>query len=190
MKLQLHTAILILALGVGFFLANPESTLAHGEAGLIFTSTTTEGYIVDIDYADAYIEADRIGRFDFGLFEDGSRQEQVKFTDMWIRIVKKDGSRAGKTLFAGPVAKQEFGGNGFSFVFPKGGTYELNVRYNDASKGDFGDTVGEAKFDLNVLRNPNEDKFNFGKEFWVGLIGGLFIAVVGLLPILMRQKKE
>ncbi len=180
----------MLALGVVFFLSNPESVFAHGEAGMTFTSTTTEGRIVDVDYGDTYIEADRIGRFDFGLFEDGARQKQVNFTDMWVRIRHDDGSRVGKLLFAGPVAKQEFGGNGFSFVFPEGGAYTLSVRYNDADKDKFGETVAEAEFELDVLRNPDDDKFGFGMEFWVGLIGGLFMAVVGLLPILMRQKKE
>ena len=171
-------------------LASPSLTYAHGEAGLTFTATTTEGRIVDVDYSDAYIEADRIGRFDFNLFADDKRNNEANFTDMWVRIVKKDVSMVGKTLYAGGVAKQDFGGNGFSFVFPEGGTYTLSVRYNDTSKEKFGDDVGEAEFELNVLRSSDENKFNFGMEFWVGLVGGLFVAVVGLLPILMRQKKE
>ncbi len=169
----------------------PGTIYAHGEAGLTFTSTTTEGRIVDVDYSDAYVEADRIGRFAFNLFADEKREKDASFTDMWVRIVKKDGSRIGKTLYAGGVAKQEFGGNGFSFVFPEGGTYTLSVRYNDADADEYNEqTAGEAEFELNVLRSSDEDKFKFGMEFWVGLIGGLFIAVVGLLPILTRQKKE
>ena len=189
MKSQLHTTVLMFALGVIVFFASPEGALAHGEAGITFTSTTTEGRIVDVDYRDAYIEADAIGRFDFGLFADDTRQKQVDFTDMWVRIVRKDGIRVGRTLFAGAVAKQDFGGNGFSFVFPEGGTYTLSVRYNDANEGAFGDSVGEAEFELNVLRSPDEDKFNFGMEFWVGLMAGIFgLAILGL-PFLMKRKK-
>ena len=168
----------------------PNAASAHGEAGLTFTSTTTEGRIVDIDYSDAYIEADRIGRFDFNLFADGKREKEANFTDMWVRIVRKDGSRIGKTLYAGGVAKQEFGGNGFSFVFPEGGTYTLSVRYNDASKDRFGDDAGETEFELNVLRSSDEDKFKFGMEFWVGLMVGAFgIAILGL-PLFMNRKKS
>jgi hypothetical protein len=189
MKNTTQTLLLAL-LFASVLLASPTATYAHGEAGLVFTSTTTEGRIVDVDYREAYIEAGSFGRFDFNLFADDKRERVANFTDIWVRIVKKDGSRVGKTLYAGSVAKQEFGGNGFSFVFPEGGTYTLSVRYNDSDSDRFGETVGEAEFELDVLRSSDEDKFKFGMEFWVGLIGGLFVAVVGLLPILMRQKKE
>lgn len=162
---------------------------AHGGEGLTFTSTTTGGRIVDVDYAESSIEAGAIGRFDFGLFADETRQKQVTFTDVWVRIIQKDGSEAGKTLFAGSVAKQEFGGNGFSYVFPEGGTYTLSLRYNDARKGDFGETVGEAEFELNVLQSSDENTFTFGMEFWVGLLVGLFGAAILTLPLLLRGKK-
>lgn len=182
----------LLSLGVLVFVAAvamsfPAKVQAHGEVGITFNSTTTEGYIVDVDYADAYIEADRIGRFSFDLFTDGSRQKQVSFTDMWVRIEQRDGEKS-RTIFAGPVAKQEFGGNGFSFTFPEGGIYTLSVRFNDASKEIFGATAGEGEFELNVLRNPDDDKFRFSVEFLVGLVGGLCLAFLGLLPLLLKGK--
>jgi hypothetical protein len=166
----------------------PTDAHAHGEAGITFTSTTTEGYIVDVDYADVYIQADSMGRFVFNLFADGSRKKEVNFTDMWVRIEKKDGEKSSKTVFAGPIAKQEFGGNGFSYIFAEGGTYTLSVRFNDASSETFGKTAGEGEFELTVLRNPDKDKFSFGMEFWVGLVGGLFLALLGLLPLLLGKK--
>ena len=174
----------------GVFALSAETVHAHGGEELTFTSTTTEGRIVDVDYAESSIEAGSTGRFDFGLFTDETRQRPAAFSDVWVRIVQKDGSKAGKMLFAGPIAKQEFGGNGFSYVFPEGGTYTLGVRYNDASKGDFGETVGEAEFELNVLRSPDEDTFAFGTEFWLGLLVGLLGGAVAITPYLLRGKKS
>lgn len=182
----LASSLFVLAL-----LISPETSFAHGEAGLTFTSTTTEGRIVDVDYRDAYIEAGLMGRFDFGIFSDDSRQQQAKFTDIWVRIVREDGSRVGKTLFAGGIANQEFGGDGFSFVFPEGGTYTLHVRYNDADADEYGkETVGEAEFKLDVLRSTDEEKFAFGMEFWVGIVGGAALLAVISLPFLNRKKNE
>lgn len=170
----------------------PVSVSAHGEAGLTLSATSTTKdkppYIVDVDYSDAVIEAQRMGRLDFNLFADAERTKPVEFTDMWVRIVKEDGAR-GQTLYAGSVAKQTFGGNGFGFVFPEGGTYSLSVRYNDANKDTFGETVAEANFTLDVLRSEEENAFNFASaEFFVGIVSGLSASLLGLLPLLMRKK--
>lgn len=188
-SLKISLVVFVFVLSLGF----ATEVRAHGEAGLTFSATsTTEGaplYQVDVDYADAYIEADRFGRFNFNLFSDATREKPVPYTDLWVRIEQDDGNARGKTIYAGSVAKAQFGGTGFGFVFPKGGKYTLSVRYNDANKDEFGGTVGEAEFELDVLRNPDEDQFRFGMEFWVGLVAGLFAAMIGLLPLLMRQKK-
>lgn len=191
MKLLTYTSVFVLI--VAFVTASsPKETLAHGEAGLTLSATsTTEGgapHIIDVDYSDLIIEAEQIGRFDFNLFADPERTKPVNFTDMWVRITREDGSRVGKTVFAGGVAKQTFGGNGFSFVFPKGGKYTLSIRYNDASKDTFGETVAEAEFPLEVLRSEEEDKFKFSMEFWAGLIGGLLVALLGMFPLLQGRK--
>ncbi|GEM_PF-5704648 len=168
----------------------PHNAGAHGGASLTLTSTTTEGYIVDVDVTDGILQADSFTRMNFGLFTDGERKQQVNFTDMWIRIIQTDGGTMKKTLFAGPVAKSEFGGDGFSFVFPKGGMYTLSIRYNDATKERFGTTVAEAQFSLDVLRSTVEDKFNFtSNEYLVGIGTGAFLAIIGLLPLLIRRKE-
>ncbi len=175
----------------GFLL--PANVSAHGE-GMTFSATSTAEdsppYLVDVDYAEAAIVADSFGRFDFNLFVDAARQKGVEYTDLWVRITEQDSDgKRGRTLYAGSVARAQFGGTGFSFLFPKGGKYQLNVRYNDANKDEWGGTVAEAEFTLDVLRGYDENKFNFGMEFWVGLVAGLFVAMIGLLPLLMRQKK-
>ncbi len=190
-----HTALKISVVGFAFVFSLGLATdvYAHGEAGLTFsaTSTTEDGspYQVDVDYADAAIVADSFGRFDFNLFVDATRQKPVPYTDLWVRIEQKGGDKRGKTLYAGSVAKAQFGGTGFGFVFPEGGKYTLSVRYNDTSKDEWGDTVAEAEFELDVFRSSDENEFNFGMEFWVGIFTGLFGAIVMLLPLLMRQKK-
>lgn len=188
MTLKLYVPALIVVLG--FFLATtPNTAHAHGLAGITFTSTTTAGYIVDVDYRDPSIEAGRIGRFDFRIFTDGTRQKEVNFTDIWVRIVEKDGSKAGNTLFAGAVAREEFGGNGFSYVFAKEGTYMLEVRYNDTSKNSIGETVGEAEFTLDVRPSSEKSFFPFGIQFWIGLLIGLLGGGATAIPYILRSKK-
>lgn len=170
----------------------PSAVNAHGEAGLTFSATsTTEDmppYIVDVDYSDIVVEAGRIGRFEFNLFADAERTRGVDFTDMWVRISRNNGKRD-VAVFAGGIAKQIFGGDGFSYIFPESGTYTLSIRYNDANKGTFGETVAEAQVPIEVLRSEDENTFNFTSvEFLVGIISGLFAALLGLLPLLMRKK--
>lgn len=173
--------------------SKPDIALAHGEGMTLSATSTTEGgkpYVVDVDYADTAIVADTFGRFDFNLFADAERTKAVPFTDLWVRVEQKSGDKRGKTLYAGSVAKAQFGGTGFGIILPEGGEYTLSVRYNDASKGDWGDTVAEAEFALNVLRGDDENKFNFGIQFWVGVIAGLFVAVIGLLPLFLRKSNK
>lgn len=174
----------------GFVL--PANVSAHGE-GMTFsaTSTTEDGapYIVDVDYADTAIVADTFGRFDFNLFTDAERTKPVPYTDLWVRIEQKNGDKRGRTLYAGSVANAQFGGTGFGIILPEGGQYTMSVRYNDASKDKFGETVAEAEFPLEVLRGYDENKFSFGMEFWVGLIVGLFVAVIGFLPLVLKTRQ-
>lgn len=190
MKKNIQGTFLSLFL-IAAFCFTPGVASAHGEASMTFTSTTTEGHIVDVDYGDAYIEAGRMGVFIMDLFTDEARNKSVNFSDIWVRITLKNGSNSGETLFAGPIAKQEFGGNRFAYVFPEGGTYTLSVRFNDASKNALLATnAGEAEFELNVLRSPDEEQFSFNMEFWVGLLGGTFaLAVVGL-PLMLKRRDE
>lgn len=185
--LLLSTLTLALA---GFAL--PANVSAHGE-GMTFsaTSTTEDGapYIVDVDYADTAIVADTFGRFDFNLFTDAERTKPVPYTDLWVRIEQKNEGSRGRTLYAGSVANAQFGGTGFGIILPEGGQYTMSVRYNDASKDKLGETVAEAEFPLEVLRGYDENKFNFGMEFWIGIFGGLFVAAIGFLPFALKTRR-
>ena len=186
-------SLLVVILFLGFASALPHAAHAHGKAGLTFsaTSTTEDGlpYQVDVDYAEATIIADGFGRFIFNLFQDATRENTVEYSDLWVRITEQDSDgKRGRTLYAGSVAKAQFGGTGFSLVFPKGGKYTLSVRYNDTSKDEGGSTIAEAEFELDVLRSSEENKFNLSMEFWGGLFTGLFGAIIVILPLFLRKK--
>lgn len=189
----LKTLILAVALFVSLS-AVPEQAQAHGEAGLTLSATSTNenGQVtfVDVDYTElAIVARDSAGRFTFDLFGDETRTRPVDYTDLWVRIVEDTGKGGGRTVFAGPIYPTEFGGVGFLFTFPESGKYTMHVRYNDADKGNYGETVAEAEFPLDVLRSKDENAFDFSSsEFWIGLVGGLFAALLILLPLLMRKK--
>lgn len=187
MNILMHIFVLAPLITIAL-LASPNVASAHGEAALTFTSTTTDGYIVDIDIIDGYLQADTFTRMNLGLFKDSARTESANFTDIWVRIVRKDGDKVEKVLFAGPIAKPRFGGIGFSFVFPEGGIYTLSVRYNDTSKDIFGETVAEVEFELDVLRSQKENNFTFGSEFWIGMLIGVFGCAILMLPFFVRRE--
>lgn len=189
----LHTSLLAIALFVSLS-ALPGQAQAHGEAGLTFSATSTnEGgqvTFVDVDYTElAIVARDSVGRFTFDLFSDETRTLPVEYTDLWVRIVENTGKGIGKTVFAGPIYPTEFGGVGFLFTFAESGKYTMYLRYNDADKGRSGETIAEAEFPLDVLRSKDENSFDFSSsEFWVGLASGFFVALLGLLPRLLKEK--
>lgn len=187
--MKIHYLILVALIFTGFAYATPSVTYAHGGASLTFTATTTEGYIVDIDVPDGYLQAKSFTRIDFALFKDAARTKSINYTDMWVRITKKEDGKKGPTLFAGPIAKTEFGGQGFAYNFPGGGEYTLSIRYNDASIDKWGKTVAEAEIPFTVLRSTDENKFKFNTEFWIGIVAGALTTLIGLFPVLLMRKK-
>lgn len=162
---------------------------AHG-AGISFSATSTaEGappYQVDVDFADLAIVEGSAGRFDFKLFQNDKREKSVKFTDVWVRVAKKEGGPRGQTLFAGPIANIPFGGAGFSIVFPEAGAYVMTVRYNDTSRDSMGEVVAEAEFTLDV-RSAKKGFFDFERKCLVGA-GALAALFVSALFLFARRK--
>lgn len=165
--------VIILA---SLFVLLPESIHAHG-AGLTLSSTTTDGLVVDVDYSDLTIEAERIGRFQFNLFRDEERTEEAEYTDLWVRITRFDDERE-ITFFAGGIAKQKFGGDGFSITFPDKGEYKLYIRYNDANESDPGDSVAEAEFPLDVEPNSFNDGSGLLMRFIIVMLASLGIVLL------------
>ncbi len=161
---------------------------AHGEAGMTF-SETVNGNIIDVDYSEITLETHQQGRFTFDLFLDEERLKPATYTDMWVRIEKIEKDKKA-TMFAGPIARPEFGGIGFVYIFSEPGTYKLYVRYNDASKQGLYNEVAEASFDLNVMQNAEEGGFNLGSEFMYGVLGGLVIAAIISVPFILKRRKN
>ncbi len=171
------------------FLSAPFDVGAHG-AGLTFTSTTTDGMIIDVDYGDLYISAGSAGRFDFNLFTDGSRDKTAEFSKVWVRISKNiQDSKSGETVYAGYVSRQLFGGNGFSILLPAAGTYTLKARYEADSESGLGDTLAEAEFILDVAPPWGEEQFKYqSKEFKVGVGSGFLIAALLCIAWFFRKR--
>ncbi len=157
---------------------------AHGEAGMTF-SDTVGGYIIDVDYSELTLETHQQGRFTFDLFLDEERLKPAPFTDMWVRIEKIEADEK-STIFAGPIARPEFGGIGFVYIFAEPGTYKLYVRYNNTGKNE----DAETSFDLNVVQSADEDgSFDIGFEFIYGLLGGAVITSIVFTPFILKRKK-
>ncbi|KND47150.1 MAG: hypothetical protein AB199_01820 [Parcubacteria bacterium C7867-004] len=170
----------------------PQGVQAHGEGVLPFTATTTEGYIIDVDYGGLKIESDVSGTFTFNLFKDAARTEEAVFKDLWVRIVEEDGSEHGRTIFAGPIARPVFGQLSFLYVFQHAGKYSLVVRYNQEETGSIYDQKKiEATFPLEVYPRAATGWFSVSSEFLMGgAAGALSVLLLGLLMHVIRRKRS
>ena len=100
-------------------------------------------YSVDIGYDTSPIIAGEAVRFDFNLQKEGVRFDAPpEFQDVWVRIAPQGGEGI---LFAGYLANLDFALSGMTYVFPRGGTYELAVRFEKDAK-----IVAETSFPLTV----------------------------------------
>lgn len=169
----------------------PALTSAHG-TGLTFTATVTGDngtpYYIDVDYTEEALVANALGRFDLKLFADESRTEAVAFTDVLIRISKANTAESrGVMLYSGSITKADIGATGFSFMFPESGEYMLTVTYHGIDEESQSVELGEAAFLLEVHKSEGKRKFNFTREFWLGISFGFFISIVAMY--LMKSKK-
>lgn len=129
-----------------FLLQNSFFALAHGNAFVY--EETKDGYVIDIDRGLEFPIALEPIRFDFSTYpEDLSSVEGEIFTDVWVRI-----SQDRTLFFSGGINKPVFGATGFTYVFPKEGSYELTARFQNES-----DTVVETTFTLEVLPATSEE---------------------------------
>lgn len=165
-------------------LCSPFIASAHGEGGLTFTSTTSKGWIVDVDYGEPVIEAGRLGRFSLALYADAERTREISFTDVSVRVIQLGQKGYEETLFAGVIAKSLLGGRGFSYAFPDGGQYLLGLRFTNSSVDSIGETLAEVVLPFtvedNLLSAREANRFTFSKEFWAGILGGIFIGAAAL----------
>ena len=116
----------------------PLLAVAHGSGASV--ETVVDGYLVDVGYSPDTLVANTQVRFDFLLYEEASGAE-VEFTDLWFRIKNEE-----RLLFAGPIARADYGITGLSYSFPEPGPYTFFVRYNQER-----DSLVEAEFALEVV---------------------------------------
>ncbi len=161
----------------------PRDAYAHG-AGLTFTATTTP-YFVDVDYSDFFIYAGELGRFDLMLFSDEERAKPVDFSKVWIRIVQRDTSPRGDTLFSGWIGRPEFGPTGFSIVLPDIGSYDLVVRYVKGDK-----IIADTTFALTVIEGRSSGKPNW--RTYIPVASGALAAVIATITaaIFIRRHRR
>lgn len=172
-------------------LTPPVLVYAHGDGTTFSATTTAEGgemRVIDVDYSEPSISADSVGRFDFKLFTDTDRTKSVPFTDLWVRIEEKRGTGRGAVLFAGPIAKADLGGTGFTIVFPEAGEYTLSVRYNGTRDGSHDATLAEGEFSLSVLPGANAPGTYRTPAFWTGFISALIISLAAAGALFARSR--
>lgn len=173
MEKYLYILPLVMMLGMA-----PSQKLiqAHG-LGQSLTKTVGD-YTIEVEYEALKLQADESVRLDFSITKKDTKEE-VQFTDIWVRI-----AQGNKTVFAGALAKANFGKPGMTYTFPEAGEYELSVRFQNADK-----TVAEAPFQLRVERATagKTKQKKLPSQLIVGAIIGLVIGF-SLSFLTKRQK--
>jgi hypothetical protein len=161
-----------------FVLLLQASTGAQAHGSGISHEEQKNGYFIDIGYDQEFPIAQDSLRFDFVTYpEDRGSIEGEVFTDVWVRI-----SQDRELFFSGGINKPVFGATGFTYMFPREGTYEVFARFQND-----GETVVETSFTINVLPMVIEEEVS-----WLGLVGagsaGFVLGAGGML--LLRRKTK
>lgn len=143
---------------------------AHGDG--VSYEETKDGYFVDIGRDVEFPIAQEQLRFDFLTYpENVEASTEDSFTDVWVRI-----SQDRELFFSGGINRPIFGSTGFTYMFPKEGTYEMLARFQKEDE-----TVVEVTYTLEVLPSIQEDGLNInllfagGAGFMFGLLTMFFI---------------
>lgn len=149
-------------------------TFAHGNS--FSYEENKDGYLIDIGY-DEFIAADESIRFDFSVYPENIEAVEIEgelFTDVWVTITQDK-----KAYFAGGIDKPVFGTTGFTYAFPKEGTYTLSARFQKD-----GESIVATEFQVTVIPPLEGEKslpplvlpslFAF-VGLLIGFAGGLFI---------------
>jgi hypothetical protein len=154
----------------------PIMLFAHGSGASL--EKEVGNYFIDIGYEPAEIVAGDSLRFDFGIFT-GSDKSEVLFSDIWVNISKEN-----KTVFATGVHRQDLGTTGLTMVFPEGGEYVLDVRFQNK-----GESIAQTTFSIDVLESENDSgtaKSIYSSYF--GLIAS-FVFGIGVAYFGLRRKE-
>ncbi|MEX2008011.1 MAG: hypothetical protein WD850_00730 [Candidatus Spechtbacterales bacterium] len=158
----------------------PQGVFAHG-TGASFEADVDQ-YRIDVGYEPEQMSVDIATLFDF-LLQDRQTGEDVAFSDVWVRI-----SQGNQTVFASGVARPRFGTTTLTYLFPRAGSYELSVRFQNQ-----GEAIVESTFPLTVKEGVSDIKTLSEKKSTIlpvtlAFAGGAVIA--GAATLFMRRPKK
>jgi len=154
-----------------FTLANFASGHGFGQS----LEKVVDNYIIDVGIDALDLVAGEPVRFDFVLWSKD--RNPIDFTDAWVRIAPAERG----IVFAGNLHQPEFGSTGMTYVFPKGGDYELTVRFQNK-----GEAIIEASFPLKVGAGASDAS---GASH--NLLMGIFIGfIVGGATVWFLKRKR
>lgn len=186
--MKIRSSVIFILFSFYVLFSDAPLAFAHGD-GITFVSTTTEGYIVDVDYGNDTLEAEKIGKFGFNLFTDERREKEVPYTKVLVRVKLNLQGGGSRDVFVGFLPKGHIDYGGIWLAFPERGSYTLSVKYySETENGLIDRTFATEEFQVDILRSINDEKFKFTLEFWLGLLSGLLLVTVILLPILRFRK--
>lgn len=167
----------------GIFLLCANVALANG-FGMVLDKQVGE-YTVNVDYdALAGIFANEPVQFAFQLFNK-DRTRPVDFNDVWVTITPSGtGSNYTPPVFSSGIATPHFAPAGMTFAFPKGGTYDLGVRFEKDEK-----VLAEATFPLTATEYSKG--FKLTRDVLVGAVSGLALgSFLWILFTLFFKRKK
>ncbi|MEX0917806.1 MAG: hypothetical protein WDZ93_01485 [Candidatus Paceibacterota bacterium] len=153
-----------------------ERVAAHSSGASI--EQTIDGYLVDIGYSPEEPRSGEQIRFDFYLY-DAETDTQVPFTDIWFRLEDD-----GRLLYAGGLAKAEFGATGMTIAFPEAGTYTGFARFSNE-----GEALVEIEFTLSVQQGDVSGAGTFSfLALGVGVVAGALLSLVGIFLFIRTRR--
>jgi hypothetical protein len=127
------------------------------------------------------LQAQEPVRINFAIrWVDPAHKPDLTFTDAWVRIVEANtGGGFDPTVFAGPISQANFGPTGMTYVFPRGGTYQVEVRFENDDKA-----IVESSFELAVAHAPQL------ANAVTAVFGGFAGLLMGALGVYMIMRKR
>ena len=154
-----------------FMVLSTSFAFAHGTG--VSYEENKDGYKIDIGH-DEFIAAGESTRFDFAVYPvDFASAKGDVFSDVWVTVIQDK-----KIFFAGGIHKPVFGTTGFTYVFPKDGTYTISARFQKD-----GETVVKTEFPFTVIM-PLETKKETNPYILPSIIAFLGFIVGGAVGLL------
>lgn len=157
-------------------LITPIVTNGHGIGFTSLTTTTEEGYIIDLGYEEDTLREDTQTRLSFELYDNEATTTLSSFTEVWMVVKGPEG-----TVFSGGIDRPEFGETSISFTFPKAGEYEIQLRYQEDSR-----ILARGNFDISV---PVREDQQVNTTAYLAS-GGIMGLVLGVLSVLFFKRRR